>query len=143
MKYLYFYSQTDYGKNYIRSVLNNKILIYLWQINSKFLRKKNCVFILSLQTGEFVVIKSELTEEWPAIWRVDGKTLLQKYEPFEENGLTLYRNISTVSGIHFDIFKWKSNFILQKTTSKNIRYTFPIYFIWIYSCNILRIQYWF
>ncbi|XP_018572236.1 uncharacterized protein LOC108911707 isoform X2 [Anoplophora glabripennis] len=44
--------------------------------------------------GEFVVIKSELKEEWPAIWRVDGKTLLQKYEPFEQNGVTLYRNIS-------------------------------------------------
>ncbi|KAJ8927894.1 hypothetical protein NQ314_019599, partial [Rhamnusium bicolor] len=45
--------------------------------------------------GEFVVIKSELKQEWPAIWRVDGKTLLQKYEPFEQNGVTLYRNIST------------------------------------------------
>ncbi|KAK5643473.1 hypothetical protein RI129_007318 [Pyrocoelia pectoralis] len=45
--------------------------------------------------GEFVVIKNELNEEWPAIWRVDGKTLLQKYEPFEQSGETLYRNIST------------------------------------------------
>lgn len=50
-----------------------------------------------LQSGEFVAIKSELNEMWPAIWRVDGKTLLQKYEPFEENGKVLYRNISTVS----------------------------------------------
>ncbi|XP_037968239.2 uncharacterized protein LOC105391076 isoform X2 [Plutella xylostella] len=47
------------------------------------------------QSGEFVAIKSELSEMWPAIWRVDGKTLLQKYEPFEENGKVLYRNIST------------------------------------------------
>ncbi|XP_053599863.1 uncharacterized protein LOC128669225 isoform X1 [Plodia interpunctella] len=47
------------------------------------------------QPGEFVAIKSELNEMWPAIWRVDGKTLLQKYEPFEENGKVLYRNIST------------------------------------------------
>ncbi|KAJ8977268.1 hypothetical protein NQ317_003970, partial [Molorchus minor] len=46
--------------------------------------------------GEFVVIKSELKQEWPAIWRVDGKTLLQKYEPFEQNGMTLYRNISSM-----------------------------------------------
>lgn len=43
------------------------------------------------------MIKSELSQEWPAIWRVDGKTLLQKYEPFEQDGKTLYRNISTVS----------------------------------------------
>ncbi|CAG9836686.1 unnamed protein product [Diabrotica balteata] len=47
------------------------------------------------KAGDFVVIKAELNEEWPAIWRVDGKTLLQKYEPFEQNGVTLYRNIST------------------------------------------------
>ncbi|XP_038213776.1 dentin sialophosphoprotein-like isoform X1 [Zerene cesonia] len=47
------------------------------------------------QSGEFVALKNELSEMWPAIWRVDGKTLLQKYEPFEENGKVLYRNIST------------------------------------------------
>ncbi|KAJ8727055.1 hypothetical protein PYW08_015452 [Mythimna loreyi] len=47
------------------------------------------------QSGEFIALKSELNEMWPAIWRVDGKTLLQKYEPFDENGKVLYRNIST------------------------------------------------
>ncbi|KAH0550538.1 uncharacterized protein LOC123261078 isoform X1 [Cotesia glomerata] len=49
-------------------------------------------------SGEFVVIKAELKEEYPALWRIDGKTLLQKYEPFDSNGKTLYRNISTYSG---------------------------------------------
>ncbi|XP_050672595.1 serine-rich adhesin for platelets-like isoform X2 [Leptidea sinapis] len=47
------------------------------------------------QSGEFITLKSELNEMWPAMWRVDGKTLLQKFEPFEENGKVLYRNIST------------------------------------------------
>ncbi|KAF7280323.1 uncharacterized protein LOC143205006 isoform X2 [Rhynchophorus ferrugineus] len=54
------------------------------------------------KTGEFVAIKSELTQDWPAIWRIDGKTLLQRYEPFEQDGVTLYRNISTYTSWTFE-----------------------------------------
>ena len=40
---------------------------------------------------------SDLDEEDdPPLWRIDGKTLLQKYQPFKSNGKTLYRNIPTV-----------------------------------------------
>lgn len=53
---------------------------------------------IPFKSGEFVVITSDLKEEFPPIWRIDGKTLLQKYEAFQENGKTLYRNISTYSG---------------------------------------------
>ncbi|KZC12552.1 Glutamine and serine-rich protein 1 [Dufourea novaeangliae] len=54
--------------------------------------------ISPFKSGEFVVMKTDLDEEYPALWRIDGKTLLQKYEPFKSNGKTLYRNISTYSG---------------------------------------------
>lgn len=54
--------------------------------------------LFSFKIGEFVVMKSDLSLKWPPLWRVDGKTLLQKYEPFDLKGEMLYRNISTYSG---------------------------------------------
>ncbi|KAI5699980.1 hypothetical protein M8J76_014064 [Diaphorina citri] len=53
----------------------------------------------NFKTGEFVALRSEIYKDYPALWRVDGKSLLQKYEPFEtKSGAIHYRNISTYSG---------------------------------------------
>lgn len=51
------------------------------------------------------MIKSDLKEKWPVIWRVDGKTLLEKFAPFEEDGQTLYRNVcqTVISSNSFNI----------------------------------------
>lgn len=49
------------------------------------------------QTGEFIVSRQDIFLDWPPIWRVDSKTLLQKFEPFHSNNKTIYRSLSTVS----------------------------------------------
>ena len=57
----------------------------------------NCFFLL-LQSGRFIMLKSDFkTQKNPCIWRIDGKNLLQKYEPISYNEGTAYRNISTVT----------------------------------------------
>lgn len=53
----------------------------------------------SFKTGDFVALRSEIYKDYPSLWRVDGKSLLQKYEPFETKSSAIhYRNISTYSG---------------------------------------------
>ncbi|XP_049778744.1 uncharacterized protein LOC126175803 isoform X1 [Schistocerca cancellata] len=49
----------------------------------------------NFRSGDFVIMKSDTAMEHPPLWRIDGRTLLQKYESFEQSGKTLYRNIST------------------------------------------------
>ncbi|XP_071445571.1 glutamine and serine-rich protein 1-like isoform X2 [Hetaerina americana] len=74
--------------------------------------------VMPFQSGTFIAQKSELEEkEEPPIWRVDGKSLLQKYEPFRsDNGSIWYRNVSTYSG-------WgpKSNLKYQEVPVKFIK----------------------
>ncbi|XP_063243308.1 glutamic acid-rich protein-like isoform X2 [Bacillus rossius redtenbacheri] len=51
-------------------------------------------------SGAFVVLKTDMVnpEGDPPIWKIDGKALLQKYVPFQQDGKTLYKNTSTYSG---------------------------------------------
>lgn len=49
------------------------------------------------QSGDFIICRQDVLQDWPALWRVDGKTLLQKFEPFQNHGKMIYRSISTVS----------------------------------------------
>lgn len=37
----------------------------------------------------------------PCIWRIDGKALLQKYEPYEEDGKWRHKNTSVVNAKMF------------------------------------------
>ncbi|XP_031620597.1 putative GPI-anchored protein pfl2 isoform X2 [Contarinia nasturtii] len=48
-----------------------------------------------LQTGDFIISRQDIFQDWPAIWRVNSKTLLQKFEPFHSNNKTVYRSLST------------------------------------------------
>lgn len=38
---------------------------------------------------------------YPTLWRIDGKALLQKFLPYEENGKVLYKSTTTVSTLVF------------------------------------------
>lgn len=49
------------------------------------------------QTGDFIVLRSDLVNDWPTIWQVDSKCILQKYEPYCQNGKMFYRNMSKVN----------------------------------------------
>lgn len=50
-----------------------------------------------MRTGDFVVAEEEATLTLPVIWRIEGKSLLQRFEPSEQNGVTVYTNTSSVS----------------------------------------------
>ena len=53
------------------------------------------------QVGTFLVLKTEESSARPSLWRVDGRTLIQKYECCEEDGqgrARLYKCVNTYSG---------------------------------------------
>lgn len=75
------------------------------------------VSLFFLQSGSFVLAKADLVSNknktsskgksdvesspYPTLWRIDGKALLQKFLPFEEDGKVLYKSTTTVSTLFF------------------------------------------
>lgn len=47
--------------------------------------------------GNFVLAIADKDKENPPIWRIEGKSLLQRFEPFDADGRILYRNASSYS----------------------------------------------
>lgn len=87
---------------------------------------------LFLQSGSFVLAKADLVSNknktsskgksdvesspYPTLWRIDGKALLQKFLPFEEDGKVLYKSTTTVCTSFFriknNIFYYLLNWII-------------------------------
>jgi len=77
-----------------------------------------------LQSGSFVLAKADLgpnknktsnkgksdveSSPYPTLWRIDGKALLQKFLPFEEDGKVLYKSTTTVSTLVFLATKYRA-----------------------------------
>lgn len=56
----------------------------------------------TFMTGNFLILKKDAQSgdplKHPCIWKIDGKALLQKYEPFEDDGKIKHRNTSIYTG---------------------------------------------
>ncbi|XP_055857096.1 uncharacterized protein LOC129919977 isoform X2 [Episyrphus balteatus] len=59
----------------------------------------------NFKTGDFIVLRSDLVNDWPIIWQVDSKCILQKYESFCQNGKMFYRNMSKYASWNLDTKK--------------------------------------
>ncbi|XP_059607630.1 uncharacterized protein LOC132255560 isoform X1 [Phlebotomus argentipes] len=57
------------------------------------------------KVGQFIVnLQDEMTHEWPKLWRVDGKNLIEKYEPILKAGKIVYRNESVFAALLQDAY---------------------------------------
>ncbi|XP_045462645.1 uncharacterized protein LOC123672545 isoform X2 [Harmonia axyridis] len=60
------------------------------------------VYSNNYAVGSFVISKQDAQvgdpNKHPWIWRIDGKSLLQKYEPFEHEGKVRHKNTSIYTG---------------------------------------------
>lgn len=48
------------------------------------------------QSGSFLVLRTEAANVDPPLWKIDGKSLLQKYSAFMKDGKVLYKNTAEV-----------------------------------------------
>ncbi|XP_045462646.1 uncharacterized protein LOC123672545 isoform X3 [Harmonia axyridis] len=64
------------------------------------------VYSNNYAVGSFVISKQDAQvgdpNKHPWIWRIDGKSLLQKYEPFEHEGKVRHKNTSISSKIQIE-----------------------------------------
>lgn len=67
-------------------------------------------YCFCLQSGNFVLLKTDVTWDGDTVkskaseinlWKIDGKALLQKYIPLENNGKTLHKCTCVVSNTYF------------------------------------------
>ena len=56
------------------------------------------LYSFSFQVGQFLILKSDESSSNPPLWRVDGKTLIQKYERVQGGGAKEYKCVNTYSG---------------------------------------------
>ncbi|KAF5287302.1 hypothetical protein FQR65_LT02175 [Abscondita terminalis] len=68
--------------------------------NNKTTPKKSSSKNSDFVNGGFLILKKDADSgnKNLCLWRIDGKALLQKYEPFEEEGQTKHRNTSIYTG---------------------------------------------
>lgn len=87
-----------------------------------------------MQSGSFVLAKADLgpnksktsnkgksdveSSPHPTLWRIDGKALLQKFLPFEEDGKVLYKSTTTVSTFFFRDKIYVKNSIVNQIRSR-------------------------